>query len=391
MMIKRLLNITVLTLIMLFTVVNSCQFKMGGQEKKQIIIPLDFSTQRPVLQLMIGDKGPYRFIFDTGSSVNVIDTELTAELGFEVIGEDSLGNPGSDNKVVSKRVKVPNVNFTNTDISEDALMNAVAIRKMVAVDGILSPVFFSKYLITVDYPGSILELSIGELDSTKNDVVPFIQNSRVINLNVSVAGHVVEAHLDSGNPGGFDLPFSMKDKLKFKKQPVAGGVINTVAASFKKWKATLDGNIKVGNITYEDPEVYLVEDFQFVNLGYLVFKDLRMTLDRQNHLIQFEKISSKSGMKEEEYAFAEQNEFTGWYGDRKRKIFLEKGEMYLQRGGAAKLKLIQLEENLFEMTFPVAVWNELPQVRFDRNASNKVIGLTFIFEDGREDFVKKDK
>ena len=37
------------------------------------------------------------------------------------------------------------------------------------------------------------------------------------------------------------------------------------------------------------------------------------------------------------------------------------------------------------------IGNELPNVLFIKNAGNKVIGLTFIFKDGRENFVKKDK
>jgi len=39
---------------------------------------------------MINQKGPYRFILDTGSSGNVIDEDLAMELGLEVIGEDPL-------------------------------------------------------------------------------------------------------------------------------------------------------------------------------------------------------------------------------------------------------------------------------------------------------------
>jgi hypothetical protein len=65
--------------------------------------------------------------------------------------------------------------------------------------------------------------------------------------------------------------------------------------------------------------------------------------------------------------------------------------MYLQRGGAPRLKLVQLDENLYEMVFTMPVMNELPTISFKRDTNNKVIGLTFHFEEGREDFVKKDK
>lgn len=64
--------------------------------------------------------------------------------------------------------------------------------------------------------------------------------------------------------------------------------------------------------------------------------------------------------------------------------------MFLQKGDASKRKLVKLDENLYKVIFPMPVMNELPNIRFEKNADNKVVGLNFLFKDGREDFVKKD-
>ena len=72
------------------------------------------------------------------------------------------------------------------------------------------------------------------------------------------------------------------------------------------------------------------------------------------------------------------------------RCILENDEMYLQRGGAAKLKLVLINGDLYKMTHNVPIMNELPNVRFERDKEDQVIGLTFIYKDGREDFVKKD-
>lgn len=58
---------------------------------------------------------------------------------------------------------------------------------------------------------------------------------------------------------------------------------------------------------------------------------------------------------------------------------------------AAKLKLEKIKDDLYKMLFDLPVMNELPNVRFERDENNKVTGLTFIFKDGREEFMKKDK
>lgn len=388
MKIKVLQCLVILTLILPSMASISCQETRIDQDDKIVNIPIDISSQRPIIQLKIKGQGPYSFIFDTGSSRSIIDEELAKEMDLEVIGNDPLGTPGSSNQLMSMRVAVPDVTFPGTRVSSATTMNTMALRRILPVDGILSPVFFSDYLITIDYQNSILSLSTGELIKKEDDVISFVQDPRVINIEIDVAGNKHEAHLDSGNPGGIDLPLSLKDKLDFKEEPEDAGVINTPVASFKKWKATLDGDVGIGGVVYRNPEVNLVENFEYVNLGYQFFRDTRITIDRKNHLIKFERSSKKVTQDN----LGESNGYLGWYGGHVREILVENDEMYLKRGDGPRLKLDRISEDLYKMTFNnAAVMNELPNVRFEKDDLGKVIGLTFIFEDGREDFVNKDK
>src|ERR1700748_2039576 len=43
-------------------------------------IPMLNYGGRPLVEVMINGKGPYRFILDTGATVNVIDTSVATEL-----------------------------------------------------------------------------------------------------------------------------------------------------------------------------------------------------------------------------------------------------------------------------------------------------------------------
>ena len=287
-MFKFLQKLFGITTLLLLTLGNTCQEKILTENEKVIVIPMDLSSQRPVIKVMINNKGPYRFIFDTGSSGSDIDSELARELGLEVIRKDTLYTPGSDDMLMSEKIRVSKVSFLGTDIAVRAVMNTIPIRQMLPVDGIISPEFFSDYLITLDYPNSKLLLAKGELTKADKDVISFNQNDMVINFDIFVNDRKVEAHMDSGNPSGFNIPYSQKDKLSFKKEPILAGMIRTPVTSFKRWSATLNGTIKVGNITYKDPVVNLVEGFKFVNLGYQVFKDLKITIDKKNNLIKFE-------------------------------------------------------------------------------------------------------
>lgn len=366
-------------------------FVMGFSQSKKlvgetIVIPLDHSSMRPIVKMMINDKGPYDFIFDTGSSTNVIDERLVKEFNFELVGQDSLKSQGASN-LISKRVAVPNVAFANTRISQDIEMNVVALRKMLPIDGVLSPAFLKDYLITLDYPESKLILSQGHLVKNDPGVIDYSQQSSAINLNVSVDGKTVKTHLDSGSPGSLSLPYSMKDLLTFEEKPFYDGEIRTPVSSYKKWRAKLRGEVKLGEVIYKNPMVSLVQGFDYANIGYQLIKDLRISIDKKNNLIQFEKPMPKA--KPEDLSYIPGDGFTGWYGGKVRNVFEEGAELFLKRGGFT-VKLEPLEGDLFKMTYHIPVNNELPNVRFDREAGGRVIGLTFIYKDGREDEVKKD-
>jgi hypothetical protein len=205
-----------------------------------------------------------------------------------------------------------------------------------------------------------------------------------------VDGKEIEAHLDSGNPGIFDIPFSLKDEFKFKAEPEEAGTTRTPVASFKTWEATLDGEIKIGGVIYRNPDIHLVEGFPYVNVGYQILKDLKTTIDKKNSLIKFERSASSNVTLILEKHIEAENELTGWYGNGERRVFIENDEMYLQRGNAPKLKLVRIKDDEYEMVFNMPVMNELPNVRFERDESDNVTGLTFVFKDGREEFVEKE-
>lgn len=365
-----------------------CFFFFSGFAQQRHIIPLDLSTNRPIVEVRINGKGPYKFIFDTGSSTNVIDNDLVEELGLKLVGEDPLRSQGNST-LVSKRYEASEISITGAGFSKKGTLNAIALRSMVSVDGIIGGPFASEYLVTLDYPGSRLILERAELDENAVGVTKFLQKPRVINLNIEVNGLAVETHLDTGNPGGFSLPFALKDELSYLKEPVEDGVIRTPVATYKKWRAQLSGEIKVGEVVYKDPHVSLIEGFEQANIGYGVIMDLQTVIDRKNHLIAFKKADEVEVTRVD--GGDDTKGLSGSYGDEVRTIFMEKGILYIQRGSSPKLEMAYLEEDLYQITFPQPVRNELPKVRFERNEEGKVRGMTFVFKDGREEFTKKDK
>ncbi|MCD2257725.1 retropepsin-like aspartic protease [Psychroserpens luteolus] len=360
------------------------------ESNNRVVIPVDISSRRPILDVTINGKGPYKFIFDTGSSTTVIDERLSNEFSFKQVSTDTIGVQGSDNKLITQTVLVPKVSFPHTNIIKDVNMNVLDLRSMLPIDGVLSGVFFEDYLVTMDYPKSKIILTNGTLNKDDKDVTKIIENPNVLSYNLIVDGIIVEAHLDTGSPGGFSLPYALKDKLNLKGEMREGTLISTPAASFKPWHAELLGTIQLGELNYENPDIVLVENFEYANFGYTIIKDLKITIDRTNNLIRFEKPKREKAIpyKKEQLGDGSTNEFTGSY-EGGREVFLENGQLFFQRQGY-KFRLEKISKDLYKLVYSIPVNNELPNARFERNESNQIKGLTFIFKNGKEEFRKKE-
>jgi len=110
-------------------------------------------------EVMINGKGPYRFILDTGATQTVLSEKLAGTLGLKRIGTNIMYGLGGDGKVESPiyradSVKVGDVTVKNVPLG--TLGNPILDLVM---DGILGPALLSDFTITIDYPGSQLELS----------------------------------------------------------------------------------------------------------------------------------------------------------------------------------------------------------------------------------------
>ncbi len=365
-----------------------------GQMRRstEINIPMDLSTSRPIVEVMIGDKGPYKFIFDTGSATNVLDKQLADELGFDVVGSDELKTQGPQ-RLTSQRVAVSGLGFPGTNISKDVEMNVVDLRSMLPVDGVMSSLFFKEFLLTIDYPNSVLNVALGELDANEKGVSSIIQNPRTINYNLEVDGLEVEAHLDTGSPGGFSLPHSLKDKLKFKDGLTKGGEIRTPVAGYQPWHAQLDGNIKVGDMVFRNPDLLLVEGFEYANLGFKVAKNFRITIDRKNGLIRFAQGKSSGPRKTKVKRAAQPSASYGGTYEGDRKVFKDdSGVWSYQRAGAPiALQMSELEKDYYKMVVPghVRAPMEIPNIRFLRNDDGEVTSIEMVYKERTDGPFKK--
>ncbi|UCE19604.1 MAG: clan AA aspartic protease [Gemmatimonadota bacterium] len=352
-------------------------------------VPMDLSTMVPNVELKINGEGPYRFDFDTGAGMSTISAQYAAILGLEVIGETSVSSPASTEPIMASIVNVPSVSLGDIHLSYIAMVK-LDFGDMLSVDGILGLQPFSDYLVTIDYPGEKIVFDRGHLQHNSENVIPF---GSMMSVHIDIGGTEKVAHLDTGCPASFAFPLAHQNTLKLKTPPTEMGRAGMIGASFKIWKAQLDGQIRVADIIFESPDIVLEDrPGDFITIGYPVLKELSITVDQKNSLIKLEKSHPVEKASKEGKRRTEDHQFCGRYGG-VRSVTFENGALYIQRDGTIKMKLVENDDHLYrpELTGGMVPMNKLPRIRFERDDQGIVIGLTFVHDDGSEEFVPKDK
>jgi hypothetical protein len=256
----------------------------------ELTMPLSWFMKKPVVDLKINGKGPYRFYLDTGAGGSVLDQDLADELKLPVVGKARVGSPGGKG-LPATAVRLDRVELGSANLSA---LPALA-HQGTHVDagpetprGVLSAAVFPGYLVTIDYPKSRLVIRPGALpDADGVHVLGYGAGRPLPEVTLSVAGQQITVHLDSGAPGGITLPLQWAKRLPLAAKPVEVGRGKRVDQEVVILGAKLNGQVKIGGIVLENP------DLRFQNIpkapghiGYEVLRHFAVTLDTKNRRIQ---------------------------------------------------------------------------------------------------------
>ena len=106
-------------------------------------------------------------------------------------------------------------------------------------------------------------------------------------IPLTVAGRAVDAHLDSGSPGGISLPKPMAADLPLDTPPVEKHRARTVDKEFVILGAPLKGEVKLGRYTIENPDLSFT-DLPVAHVGFDLLRRYSVTLDVMNHRVRLE-------------------------------------------------------------------------------------------------------
>ena len=269
----------------------------GTQVKKTIVptatdTPLELVGNHPVVQVMIGGKGPYRFIVDTGASHTVIDSSLAAELGLKSRGEISMGDPMNPNAIVAQQVELPSLEIGGAKFEGVFAASWKQSKMFHAADpprGVVGFSVFQDVLVTFDYADKKFAIAPGSLPAVDGkQVVPFTMPDGIPQFEITVGGVRMQAHLDTGSGGFFSLPRALRDSVRFDGPLVEVAHGHTVNSEFAIMGGTLDGSFQLAGFAYERPFIETTDVLPMPNVGTKALAPFAVTFDQRAHTMRFD-------------------------------------------------------------------------------------------------------
>lgn len=262
-------------------------FQLPGDEA---VIPFTPIGGYVVVDVMINDAGPYKFILDTGASISVVSPGIAADLPQVFTGTTSIVSNVDPNSISTRFILIDHLTagearFERFQAAILPSIKAVVNGEVVFIDGILGIPLFQNLLLTVDYPAN--QVRVGTVDAPPPDGCSVIRTQRgpgdLPTLPMTVAGREVLAVIDTGNNEFLLLPSSFSD-LDFVG-PLQTGTATTVTGTLQTSKGVLDGNVVTGCQTFVQPSVTVGGGIASVGAGML--SRFRITIDQRTSVIWF--------------------------------------------------------------------------------------------------------
>jgi len=249
--------------------------------------PMEVTHGKPYVMVMVNGKGPFRFIIDTGTGGDaIITSELASQLNLPIRGEARLNDPtGQGGQTARLRhidsLRVAGVEFHAINAIEHALPSGDG-----ACQGMLGFTLFRDFLLTLDYVAGRVILAEGKLvPDGGRSVVPFRMPDGVPIARLTIGNREVEAQIDSGG-AGLSLPEQLIPQLRLSASPTVFGKGQSLSTRFQIKVARLAADVRLGDITLDQPWVEINPAFPLANFGSCPMQHFTITFDQENRLMR---------------------------------------------------------------------------------------------------------
>lgn len=238
-----------------------------------------------ILKAYINGHGPYNFQYDSGASgIGRLDISLVNALKLPDSG--TTQNFDGHNRKIEKKAyvkcfKIGGVEKHNiTVMYRDYNQGEPAVK----ISGLVGSDFFESFMVAIDYPERMIEISNGRLHSYQSGVMSYDAPFSVIN---KIGGITTSFDFDSGSSQRFHFPEGVIKQLSHSPTGLKSTAkrANTV---FELTETIIRDTIWLGNKPFVNQKVNYSSQASWVNIGTGFLKDYKITFDHKNKLIRIE-------------------------------------------------------------------------------------------------------
>jgi hypothetical protein len=254
-----------------------------------VSLPMLDEGGRPVVEVTIDGKGPFKFILDTAATASVIGVGLNRMLALEPLKSMTADSAGKAPQAI---VQIQELKFGGAVLG--GLYTAVMpVEEFFPGEsrpvGVLNATGFPGYLVTFDYPHKLISIKKGVLDSADS----FDYSDTLPALPFRVAGREISLDMDTGSAGGLVLPAKWISELPLTGPTEEVKQVRTPAGGFPASEAKVKGVIELGKYKLDLSEVTFSDAHggsgkATGQVGYEVLRRFIVTLDSKNRRIRLE-------------------------------------------------------------------------------------------------------
>jgi Aspartyl protease/PDZ domain len=266
-------------------------------------IPFELLNNHIYVQVKINGKGPFRVLCDTGGA-NIVTPEAAKELGLATEGALQGRGVGEKSEDVAL-AKVDTLQVGDATLKDQvfAVFPMASFSKVEGVSsaGLIGYEIFKRFVVTVDYEGSKLTLTLPEAFDYEGQgtAVPFKFNNHIPQVDGEIDGLAGKFDIDTGSRASLDLmgPFVEKHDLKAKYAPRLEGVTGWGVGGPARAAIGRAQVLKLGDVSVPAPvtELTLQKKGAFTdpyvagNVGAGVLKRFNIVFDYGRKRLIFEK------------------------------------------------------------------------------------------------------
>lgn len=238
-------------------------------------VPMVGTKTLPLIEVKINGKGPYKFLFDTGANVTILQTRVIEEL--KLLNLKPVGKPILE----LKDLQIGNAHFREL---------LVAARDWdEKIDGVLGFSVFADCLLTIDYPKQKFILRQGTIPKANGkDIFNYLllADGGLPGIEATFGNESIRLLIDTGSSKGVIVSEKFASKLSFANGFAAGPNMETVATPKSRSKiGKLAGNMQIGIHRFIQPTIY-VRNEEFPTIGSKILQDFVLTFDQKNKSVR---------------------------------------------------------------------------------------------------------